>query len=426
MGADTRFPTPQTDPDHPSPAVTAMMRRPPRLRDLARQPAAAGDLAARRGRRRPRSIAKDWTNSALCASCHSQIFKDWSNSTHHFMGQSDPYYAVLEDLAAKTEGEPLPRLVHGLPRARRRCFPARPRRPTGPRICSTATAQPRRRAQGLRPTPSTRAPAACSATASTRSRMPAGSPAATPASNVSLADRPLYPGENFRLSRALRAFAGRLIRARPDVHAASLMRHVGDATRNSAPPAMRNSRRAPAPTSSTPIRNGRRLRSTRRTTRRRTAPASIATCMPTSPRSASTCRAVRPTAGRCEANVVSHDFVGAQYHLVGLRDPAGGAPVHRAAERRRRSCRVTEPANGTLTVRVANVGAGHGLPTGVSDFRQMWLDVTATDANGEGRAYAPAASMPGAMCDPMRGSSTRCWPTRTAISSGSSSGASAS
>ena len=34
-------------------------------------------------------------------------------------------------------------------------------------------------------------------------------------------------------------------------------------------------------------------------------------------------------------------------------------------------------------VRVTNVGAGHRLPTGVSDFRQMWLQVTVTDATGK-------------------------------------------
>ena len=35
-----------------------------------------------------------------------------------------------------------------------------------------------------------------------------------------------------------------------------------------------------------------------------------------------------------------------------------------------------------VIVRVANVGAGHALPTGVSDFRELWLEVTATDATG--------------------------------------------
>lgn len=43
--------------------------------------------------------------------------------------------------------------------------------------------------------------------------------------------------------------------------------------------------------------------------------------------------------------------------------------------------RLTE--TGKLNVRVTNSGAGHALPTGVADFRQVWLDITVTDANGE-------------------------------------------
>lgn len=34
------------------------------------------------------------------------------------------------------------------------------------------------------------------------------------------------------------------------------------------------------------------------------------------------------------------------------------------------------------TVRITNVGAGHYLPTGLTDFRRMWVEFTATDAEG--------------------------------------------
>lgn len=36
----------------------------------------------------------------------------------------------------------------------------------------------------------------------------------------------------------------------------------------------------------------------------------------------------------------------------------------------------------TITVTITNVGAGHMLPTGLTEFRQMWLEITATDAHG--------------------------------------------
>jgi hypothetical protein len=36
-----------------------------------------------------------------------------------------------------------------------------------------------------------------------------------------------------------------------------------------------------------------------------------------------------------------------------------------------------------LLVRVTNVGAGHHLPTGVADFRELWLEVILKDATGK-------------------------------------------
>ena len=36
-----------------------------------------------------------------------------------------------------------------------------------------------------------------------------------------------------------------------------------------------------------------------------------------------------------------------------------------------------------LRVKVTNVGAGHGLPTGVTEIREMWLEVTAKDSRGK-------------------------------------------
>lgn len=48
---------------------------------------------------------KEWLSSANCKSCHEDAYKDWANSNHRLMGGSNPYYMVLEDLAAKIEGE---------------------------------------------------------------------------------------------------------------------------------------------------------------------------------------------------------------------------------------------------------------------------------------------------------------------------------
>ncbi|MCP4969299.1 MAG: hypothetical protein GY932_01745 [Arcobacter sp.] len=48
---------------------------------------------------------EDWTNSAKCKSCHEDVFNQWADSNHKNLAGTNPYYLVLEDLAAKVEGE---------------------------------------------------------------------------------------------------------------------------------------------------------------------------------------------------------------------------------------------------------------------------------------------------------------------------------
>ncbi|MBU5889824.1 hypothetical protein JVV71_21180, partial [Vibrio cholerae O1] len=53
----------------------------------------------------PTTHPKEWLNSASCQNCHQQAFKDWSESNHRLMGNSHPYYKVVQALARETEGE---------------------------------------------------------------------------------------------------------------------------------------------------------------------------------------------------------------------------------------------------------------------------------------------------------------------------------
>lgn len=49
--------------------------------------------------------SEDLTNSAKCKDCHSEIFNQWANSNHKNMVSSNPYYMLLETLAAEDQGE---------------------------------------------------------------------------------------------------------------------------------------------------------------------------------------------------------------------------------------------------------------------------------------------------------------------------------
>ncbi|WP_294964437.1 multiheme c-type cytochrome [Sulfurimonas sp.] len=48
---------------------------------------------------------EDWTNSAKCKSCHSEIFDQWADSNHKNLVGTNPYYTLLENVAAQVEGE---------------------------------------------------------------------------------------------------------------------------------------------------------------------------------------------------------------------------------------------------------------------------------------------------------------------------------
>nr|MDA3907953.1 multiheme c-type cytochrome [Sulfurimonas sp.] len=48
---------------------------------------------------------EDWTNSAKCKSCHEDIFNQWADSNHRHLTGSNPYYMVMENLAAADMGD---------------------------------------------------------------------------------------------------------------------------------------------------------------------------------------------------------------------------------------------------------------------------------------------------------------------------------
>ncbi|MFA6195461.1 MAG: multiheme c-type cytochrome [Sulfurimonas sp.] len=47
---------------------------------------------------------EDWTNSAKCKSCHTEIFNQWADSNHRHIAGTNPYYMVMENLAAQDKG----------------------------------------------------------------------------------------------------------------------------------------------------------------------------------------------------------------------------------------------------------------------------------------------------------------------------------
>ncbi|MBN2247132.1 MAG: hypothetical protein JW733_00385 [Coriobacteriia bacterium] len=95
---------------------------------------------------------------------------------------------------------------------------------------------------------------------------------------------------------------------------------------------------------------------------------------------------IKPREGKAAAGGPTREHVAMMTFAggnVGLGDAV------RAEERLRSAARldldlpeIAESGNVAVTTTITNVGAGHYLPTGLTDMRQMWLEVTAIDADG--------------------------------------------
>ncbi len=88
-------------------------------------------------------------------------------------------------------------------------------------------------------------------------------------------------------------------------------------------------------------------------------------------------------------NMFTHEFVGANFTvpaLLGSEKHAGiaEARLKSAAELKLMAPQSSKPGGMvTVNVKVTNIGAGHNLPTSLTEVRQMWLDVRVTDKNGK-------------------------------------------
>ena len=79
-----------------------------------------------------------------------------------------------------------------------------------------------------------------------------------------------------------------------------------------------------------------------------------------------------------------HSFVGPNVTFTPGQGTEGAHLRKLGLELLRKAARleILAPRAREVRVKVTNVGAGHGIPTGVSELREMWLEVTVTDRRG--------------------------------------------
>ncbi len=320
----------------------------------------------------------EWTNSAQCASCHSEMFDQWADSLHRLMGDSNPYYKVLEDVAAATEGEEFRKWCMG-------CH-----HPQGLLSGLTATSDAghmfEKGGGSLfealdRGEPDLDEGTGClfchriTKLESAQGRTAGGNASFT----VNIKDRATYVFEDSQ--NPVLGWLGRHgINAKPEAHAKS---YSQDFYSDSALCSSCHNEFAPG--------SGAVIVDTYGEWE---ASPFNAPDNPEQHRSCIDCHMHGDIArigegipgrstdgGRIKDNVVTHQFTGANYHLVGLRNETlKQMSIELLQSAAQLSASMT--SDGDLAVRVSNTGAGHALPTGVADFRQVWLDVTVRDVTG--------------------------------------------
>jgi hypothetical protein len=88
-------------------------------------------------------------------------------------------------------------------------------------------------------------------------------------------------------------------------------------------------------------------------------------------------------------NLFTHEFVGANFTVPALMGAPEKAEIAKARLKSAAAVEVNAPASAAggelvrFSVKVVNSGAGHNLPTSLTEVREMWLDIKVADAQGK-------------------------------------------
>jgi len=318
---------------------------------------------------------KEWLNSAQCAECHQDMFDQWADSNHRLMGESNPYFKVLVKLAGETEGEDFKKWCIG-------CHMPNNLTSNKPFLNDKGHMFEKNGASlhsALKENkPDLDEGTGCLFCHRITDIEDAGGNASY---TINLKDRKRYVGEDQLNIGLMQWFANRQINAKPEVHKQSYSKPF-----YTDPQLCKTCHNEFAPGSGALIVDtyGEWERSSFNSP---SDPTKNRTCIDCHMHSdiskiGEDVPGQSTQRGPVKKNVVTHQFTGANHHLVGLRNEK----LEKMSLELLRSAATIEQelsAKNKLTVRVNNKGAGHALPTGVADFRQFWLQVIVTDANGQ-------------------------------------------
>jgi len=314
----------------------------------------------------------EWINSASCANCHNDMFSQWSDSNHRLMGQSNPYFSVLEDIAAATEGEEFRSWCSGCHNPER-VLTGLPFNGHTNNMFERGGASLKKELKEDKHGPSEGT--GCLFCHRITKLEDAGGNAAM---TVDLSNRERYVFENSS-NDILNYIGDSQINARPNIHKKSYMQPFYKdelyckSCHNEFSPGL-----------------GAMIVDTwgeweRSLYNKPNNPDEHLGCIDCHMHADNTkigqdIPGTSTTGGTPKKDVRTHQFSGANHFLVGLRNKKQeGMSIDLLKTSASLEQKIEK---GNLTVRVNNIGAGHALPTGVADFRQLWLKINISDAQG--------------------------------------------
>ena len=319
---------------------------------------------------------EDWTNSAKCKSCHSEIFNQWADSNHKNLVGTNPYYLVLENIAAKTEGEEFRKWCMGChnPSAITTGIVDK----TTPTMDKFFEKGAKTLSEELKVHGNTKLEEGVSCIAChriTKIEDAGGNAAYT----LNLTQRQKYMFEDSE-NKAAQWLSEKFINSKPQAHLDSYMKPV---YKQSVYCASCHDEFTPG--------SGSKIVSTFKEWQ------ASEFNNPEDPSKHKTCidchmtylendkfsplRGRSTDGGKIKEDVKVHYFAGSNHFLSGLKNKKH---EDQTIQLLKTSAKLDVNITGTtIEVGVKNVGAGHHLPTGVADFRELWLDITVKDRNGD-------------------------------------------
>ena len=322
---------------------------------------------------------EDWTNSAKCKSCHSEIFNQWADSNHKNLVDSNPYYMVMEGLAGEIEGDESRQWCMGChnPSGVTTGLKKTGHRMDGNFVRNTLFEKGAKTLQNdLKHYGNSRLEEGVACVACHRITK------ADSYGNASYTldlNRKKYTFEDSK-SNVGHWLSEKFINSKPEVHKQSYTNNLYK----------KSSYCASCHDETSPI-TGKKIVSTfdewkkssfnnpEDTTKHKDCIDCHMTYLKDN--KFSPLRGTSTDGGKIKEDVKVHYFSGSNYFLSGLK----------SKEHKNQTIQLLKTAaeidvdikDNQVIVGVKNVGAGHSLPTGVADFRELWLDITLKNRDGE-------------------------------------------